>query len=455
MAHSSRPRILSWRTFATALAAGCLLWLAATTTRADTLELLSGAKLQGEILEKTDTHISMRIVIAGRSFNRKYKLADVHAITVGEKREVVNERTTGKGASATKTAGTGSVGKSKSAGASTGVARSRDQIDALIREAGRELPAWYADTPLDFPKSLDLAFPERPPGGWNNQANVGQYVWDIINPNPGRWHEGIKLLHHLLEVNKGKTDVEVRVMNMLGEKYHDLLEDYARAAYWWRQAGTKQLGLGAAVELAECYWKLGNKQMAVEQLRKVSNNVKTIKLLADMGDLELARKLTDAARKTDPGTATTALLHLADGYRSDGQFRKALDYYNQVLAIRATDKNGNDGLKRQHDRAGASVEAIKLFELTDVKKVPDGAHRGSSLGYEGQLEVEVTVASGRIESVKVMRHIEKQFYSALTDTPRKIIEKQGVKGVDATSSATITSEAIINATAKALAAAGN
>ena len=39
----------------------------------------------------------------------------------------------------------------------------------------------------------------------------------------------------------------------------------------------------------------------------------------------------------------------------------------------------------------------------------------------------------------------------MTDTPEKILAKQSVKGVDATSSATITSEAIINATAKALA----
>jgi uncharacterized protein with FMN-binding domain len=39
----------------------------------------------------------------------------------------------------------------------------------------------------------------------------------------------------------------------------------------------------------------------------------------------------------------------------------------------------------------------------------------------------------------------------MTDTPQKILAKQGVRGVDATSAATITSEAIINATAKALA----
>ena len=55
--------------------------------------------------------------------------------------------------------------------------------------------------------------------------------------------------------------------------------------------------------------------------------------------------------------------------------------------------------------------------------------------------------------MEVTKHEEKQYYTALTETPRKIIEKQGLKGVDATTSATITAEAIINATAKALAKA--
>ena len=56
-----------------------------------------------------------------------------------------------------------------------------------------------------------------------------------------------------------------------------------------------------------------------------------------------------------------------------------------------------------------------------------------------------------IETVKVVKHTEKQYYGSLTDTPAKIIQKQTVKGIDAFSGATITSEAIINATAKALA----
>ena len=73
------------------------------------------------------------------------------------------------------------------------------------------------------------------------------------------------------------------------------------------------------------------------------------------------------------------------------------------------------------------------------------------MAYAGQLYVEVDVKGGRIESVRVTQHRERQFYSAITDTIQQIVAKQSVKGVDATTGATMTAEAIINATAKALA----
>ena len=67
------------------------------------------------------------------------------------------------------------------------------------------------------------------------------------------------------------------------------------------------------------------------------------------------------------------------------------------------------------------------------------------------MAVEVTVTGGRLESVKITDHKEKQFYSSLTDTPAQLIKRQSVQGIDGTSGATITSQAIVNATAKALA----
>ena len=108
-------------------------------------------------------------------------------------------------------------------------------------------------------------------------------------------------------------------------------------------------------------------------------------------------------------------------------------------------------MKRDSNPARESIEAIEIFEKADVSALADGTYRGESTGYNGRLVVEVKVASGRIESVKVVEHKEKQFYSALTDTEDSILRLQTVRGVDGTSGATITSRAIVNATAKALA----
>ncbi|MFT5527774.1 MAG: hypothetical protein ACI9HK_005759, partial [Pirellulaceae bacterium] len=102
-------------------------------------------------------------------------------------------------------------------------------------------------------------------------------------------------------------------------------------------------------------------------------------------------------------------------------------------------------------RAKDSIEAIRYYELLDLSKLDDGKYTAQSPGYSGPIEVEVTVANKRISDVKVTKHREKQFYSALTDTTSQIIQKQGVKGVDTTSRATITSAAIVNASARALA----
>ena len=96
------------------------------------------------------------------------------------------------------------------------------------------------------------------------------------------------------------------------------------------------------------------------------------------------------------------------------------------------------------------MTAIEFYTL-DPKQAKDGTYTSSSIGYEAEVKVEVVVKNGRIEDVRVVQHREKQFYSSITDTPKKIITRQSFKDVDATTGATITSEAIINATAKALA----
>src|SRR5262245_9104490 len=88
----------------------------------------------------------------------------------------------------------------KAAKTSTG-GGTRVELDAMIDRLGKTPPDWFKSTPLNYPPSLDLDWPMQPQGGWNNQKNVGQYLWDIVNPNPGRWKEGTKLVHHLLTLH--------------------------------------------------------------------------------------------------------------------------------------------------------------------------------------------------------------------------------------------------------------
>lgn len=329
----------------------------------------------------------------------------------------------------------------------------RAELDALIEREGKTPPAWFKETPLNYPKTLDLAWPEGPPaGGWNNQKNVGQYMWDVINPNPNRWREGVRLMHHLLNMHKDDPEKRERIMLTLCHIYHDLLEDYARAAFWYRAVGVEKDPAEyarSAVILAECYGRLGYRSEALKLLAKVPPSLSQAKLLGDLGETDRGLKMALAEADDDP-QGYSALV-AGDICRQTGRFREALKHYQTVLDIEVPAKNPNGRLLKNRNRAEANVSAIKAFELFDPKKVADGKYVAASQGYEGPVEVSVTMKSGRIDKVAVTNHKEKQFYSAISDTTAQILKKQSVKGVDTTSNATITSEAIINATAKALA----
>ena len=242
-------------------------------------------------------------------------------------------------------------------------------------------------------------------------------------------------------------------MKTLGGMYFNLFQDYGRAAFWWQQSGI-HVGDPDGIELAECYWRLGDRKTAEQFLadpeRPRPNNtlqVRMIKLWGDMGETTKAVKLAEWWVRSG-GQPQMAYLFAADACRLGGRYQDAIKYYQKTIDAPDTGKPGQPDRNKQ--RAQDSLAAIKLIELLDVPHVADGKYRGSSRGYEDQVEVEVGVTGGRIESVQVTKHREKQFYAALTDIPNQIIKKQGVKGVEATSRATITAEAIINATAKAL-----
>jgi uncharacterized protein with FMN-binding domain len=239
-------------------------------------------------------------------------------------------------------------------------------------------------------------------------------------------------------------------MQNMGKMYFDFFRDYPRAAFWWRAAGVDKAQSAKAVHLAECYWRMGNKEMATDLLGKLPNFYSAIKLWADMGETAKALRVAGAFARS--GYTDMAYLSAGDACRTVGKLDDAVAYYKHLLTLPASGRMAKR-IQRNQRRARANIEGIKLYDSLDLSRVPDGSYRGKAPAYAGDLYIEVTVAGGRVKSVRVTSHKEKQFYSAIEDTTARIVEEQGFSGIDATTGATITSEAIINATARALSGA--
>lgn len=399
----------------------------------DLIEFLNGNRLPGSVvaIHKPDREVEFTATLAGKSTTERYPYKAIHAVTWKGKRYVV----------------TPLAAKTPEVVIDPAKRRTAGEIKALVAEVGSSEPGWLAETPLDYPKSLDLDWPMPAPQPWNNQKNMGQYIWDRINPNEGRWRGGIKLMMHLLATNAKSGDLKTRVQESIGGMYFRFFQDYPRAAYWWEQA---KVGPGSenSVGLAECYWRMGNRSMADKLLASRTLRLGKIKLLGGMGDTREALRLADsyASQVKEPHEC---LLLAGDLCRQDGKFREAMTYYQRVVDLPRMENENYD--ERHRGRAQASIDSLKQVELLNLGQIPNGTYSGTSMGYEGPIGVAVAVRGGRIEKVEVTQHKEKQFYSAISDTTQQIVAKQNLKDIDTTSRATITSAAIINAAAKALA----
>ncbi len=415
------------------LIAGLLVWLALPLVcpAADVVEFISGAKAEGTVtaIRKADKEFDFEVKVGTRTLVRTYSFAKVHAVTMNGKRFTLTPKS----------------GRPAAAGATN--VRSREQIMQAIEQAGRTPPAWFEATALDYPQTLDLSWPLKPPDkGWNNRKNIGQYLWDVVYPNPGRWRSGVRLMHHEMTLHRDQPELLKRDMETLAMMYFQLFQDYPRAAFWLLQANVGK-GQRNSVPLGECYWRMGNRQMGLDMVSSNRLPLQAIKLLGDMGETDRAVRLADSFAKLQQ--PHEALLLAGDALRSAGRTSQAIAYYQNVLD--AGNARNKEYSARYRGRAQDSINALRLANQADVAKVADGSYRATSVGYNGALEVEVNVANGRMTAVRVTQHREKQFYAALTDTPAQLIKKQSVQGIDATSRATITSQAIVNAAAKALA----
>ncbi len=413
-----------------------LILLTSTVSAEDVLELKTGAKPKGKIVSSQGDSITIEIQVGSRTFKRKYSKEKIAAIVVNGKRKTLAEFESASGRSSSN--------------------RTPAEVQRLIDTIGKTPPDWYDSTPLNYPKTLDLSWPQPPPTKkWESSKNMGQYIWSRVNENPGKWREGVKLLHHVMLVNKDDRQVLGRSMRALGRMYHNLHQDYARAAFWYQQAGIDKgtsTDYQAGINLANCYFQLGSKSMSLAHMKRMKRRpYSAIKLLGDMGETDEAIRLADTFAKNSSSSRGKTLSYLYGGEacRLAGRLDAAKRYFRKVINVAENAKEKSERLNLDANRAKANLAAIEFLSIKPAN-VKNGTYTASSLGYEAQVHIEVVVNKGKIVSVKVTKHKEKQFYSSLKDTTRNIVDQQSVQTVDTTSGATITSEAIIRATAQAL-----
>jgi len=400
--------------------------------------------------------------------------------------------------------------------------KTKTEVDTLIKAAGSASPDWWDSVELNYPETLDLSWPVQRgflqgPGrfeerrgrrgfegrggrggfegrgrrGWpgepgrrggpfgggrgfrqdqDSQTNVDQYLIQVVYPNPSRHETGIKLVNHLMIINKDDRAKLRRSLNTLGQMFYDLLNDYARAAFWWQKCA-EMGGTIDTLKMARCYFELGSKATAEELLSQTDsgyalNNKDLVKLWAKIGEVDKALNMVESYFDVGSGgmgrfaprgrtrmSQSDKYLFSAEICRGAGRHDDAIAYYEKVLALpdwetRAIDHHETD----DKFQASVNLAATKLLKKLDLRRVPDGSHTAVVEAYGGPMTVKVVFEGGSIKSVEVTRHWETYSYLIMAlPTARQIVVRQGFEGVDVITGATVTSDAIINAAATALA----
>lgn len=296
-------------------------------------------------------------------------------------------------------------------------------IEKLVAQGGAEKPDWWDATNLNYPQSLDLSCPRNTTGKWNPQVFPGAWMWDVVNPNPDRWKDGTKFWHFVLANARQRklAEAEQNAINQLGHCYGELLQDWPRALYWYRQADARYGRMDQrTIDEANALWRLGSRSLAVAALQGLRQDTtrhgSLIKIHADLGNYQEAYRLAQGRLGNSEDIAW-----LMTGYTAQmqGDWKKALDAFTKAAA--APQKTSGRDWKQTRERATSAIAGITLFEAFDLAKVADGSYSDSSTGYVGPVTVRVDVAAHRITAVTVTSHHEKQYYAALEEDRKSVV----------------------------------
>ena len=109
-----------------------------------------------------------------------------------------------------------------------------------------------------------------------------------------------------------------------------------------------------AARLAECYWRLGDRSLAVESLRRLPLTAGVIKAWGDLKETDTALRLCEEGLKRGLPPNQVHLL-AGDAYRAAREFSNAAEHYRKVMEVPAQGNPAQlEQIKRDQDRASCS-----------------------------------------------------------------------------------------------------
>lgn len=292
------------------------------------------------------------------------------------------------------------------------------------------------------PKILDaqLAAYQVPPP-WIETTAIN---YDTNKP----WKEGRQEIRRLLGLNQPDTHRQAMKLTWIYLQKDDINDGHeypmytfmggenlwaVKAANWYINKPDSNAPILAFLYLASIYSQYGEFDRALQTL--------TIALT------KLPEGPTKIMRQADVHDA------FGDVLAAKGDLASAKRNYEQAVRLYPTakPKYGRHLLPRRAKKVQSKLDLLNYRPLKDAK-LKDGQYREKALGYSGDINLVITVKGGRVTDIKT-NHKEKIDQGACVSVPKNIIVKQSLQ-VDSVSGATVTKDAIIAGTYRALKKAG-
>lgn len=241
----------------------------------------------------------------------------------------------------------------------------------------------------------------------------------------GKYREAMKLTYLYLQKKDIGNGHEYPMYLFMGGEYAWALQEYEKRVESKPKGVTHEYS-----SLAACYRHFGKYEKALETLETAM------------------QRLPDPPWKI----ARQADIHdnMGDIYTEIGEIDKAKQHYHKAMELypTSTQPYGRHLLYRQADKIQSKLN-LMAYQAIESGQLRDGVYTGKSLGYAGEdLIATVTIREGKIADIQ-LKHKEKIDQGATTIIPQRIIEQQSLK-VDGITGATVTYQAILDGTLKAL-----